>query len=423
MKQRHLFIIYALLTLVFLYFINISGLTADHQSFFKSISRDAALEYILNYPFSNKDDLQSIHEQLQFLPVAGRFNRDFLAEVNAFTSTRVIAGEQLLLVNFSSSNNKAVKALRNEAHLPPPKGGAILRIYAAGEIMPPPIRALFQGNIQGITRYYRFIAINAAHKSPEELENIISHELVHAYILSSLGVNNTLPRWFNEGVALYLSGAKDQYVTLEGLNWTRISRVSDEYAEYRLIFRYLNYALGRRGVTEFIRQTVQQQSVTASLPEATGLTNYQDLRNKAEQWRFEQQNRLTGIGIIIFIFIVGLGSWIIYQNQLHLKILTRNQVAQIAKTVQLYDRQITAEIKQISGANSPEALRKVYDRINRLKKKKALALIAEGRALAKLGQLSEARHLFAEALKTAPCSPQVVDSVQLARDELEGLIV
>ncbi|HEX3046883.1 MAG TPA: hypothetical protein VHY08_19165, partial [Bacillota bacterium] len=214
MRKCKLFIINILILFLFLGSFYTSTFTATAESLPEGVSHDAALEYILNYPYINLSDLRKIQDQLKFLPVSNQANPDyfhspeFYAEVKVFTETKVRVGEELSIVNYAHSNNKALQALREEVKILPPKGGAIVRVYKNKLVMPPPIRDLFQGNIQGFTHWRRFIAVNKVRKSPEELENIISHELVHAYIFSALGADDTLPKWFTEGVALYLSNTK-----------------------------------------------------------------------------------------------------------------------------------------------------------------------------------------------------------------------
>ncbi|HEX3047343.1 MAG TPA: basic secretory protein-like protein, partial [Bacillota bacterium] len=260
-------------------------------------------------------------------------------------------------------------------------------------------------------------------KSPEELENIISHELVHAYIFSALGADDTLPKWFTEGVALYLSNTKDQYISSNGIWGDFISRASDEYEEYRQVFRYLEHSLGRRGVARFIRRTVEQQSVTDSLPQIAGVSDYVVLRNKAQQWQTLRQNLFAGIGLGLIMIIVITGSWYGYRRRLWQKNRLQKQTQTLGKMIQSWDRKITAQTRKMFEIEAEEERKKIVSRITRMKQKKALALVSLGRALVKLGDPMEAEHRYAEAREAAGASLRVIEIIQQAQDELKGWIV
>ncbi|MCL6591808.1 MAG: hypothetical protein K6U80_17890 [Firmicutes bacterium] len=426
-RYRIIFFIFIALALSGLFPAPNHAVTAESLS--TGISRDAALEYILNYPFTTLSDLRKIQDQLKLLPVPAHSTPDyfsspeFFAGVKAFTEINAKNGEELSIVSFAHSNNKALRALREEVKIPPPKGGAIVRVYASKSVMPPPVKAMFQGDIQGITHWYRFIAVNGARKSPEELENIISHELVHAYIFSALGKNDTLPNWFNEGVALYLSGTKDQYISPGGFFGDFISRASDEYEEYRQVFKYLERSQGRQGVTRFIRQTVERQSVMDSLPQVAGATDYVDLRNKARHWHTARQNFWAGLGIGSIMILVVLGSWLGKRRRLRQKTRLQNQARRLEKLVRAYDRQIVALTRKSLEVKAGKERRKSDSRLAQMKQKKAIALVSLGRIMVRLGVPAEAGHLYAEAMENAGQWPKMVEMVQQAQDELKGWIV
>ena len=286
---------------------------------------------ILNYPFSTPNDMavvadmcaQLLNKQQSGRPRLGEAAgssddrlRAFLNVTTAFTSTATVDGEQLSIVKFADSNDKAIRRLRDEIHLPPPPGGAILRVYSIKRAMPPPIDALFGEHTQGITEYCRFIAVIAEGTGEQELKDTISHELAHAYICSILGARmDSLPSWFHEGAALYLSDGKDRYVSQTASGIDRIAWSTKEYEEYHLVFRYLSAALGPEGVAEFIRKCVQEQSVTGALKSAGGLASYEDLRARAFQWQREQDQEyesnvatavLYGVTAFVVLFVIPL---------------------------------------------------------------------------------------------------------------------
>src|SRR5262249_23623931 len=158
--------------------------------------------------------------------------------------------------------------------------------YQSKAAIPTPIQALFRENVEGITRWCRFIAVTTENKSDEEIADTVSHELAHAYISASLGLSsNKLPRWFHEGVAQYLSDAKDRYVSQTSFGIERIGWSPNDYEEFSLVFRYLDATLGTQGVAEFIRHAVEQRSADEPLRDAIGTSSYDELRNCALQWQ------------------------------------------------------------------------------------------------------------------------------------------
>lgn len=256
------------------------------------------LEDIVNspfFPFTDRQDMEAINDTCRLLlsmlereldigADAGEIKllKELLAEVAAFTSTEIVKGESYSIVTFAQSDDTALWRLRREVLLPAPPGGAIVRVYLFDEIMPLPIRALFQEQQRGITIGGRFVAVRAANMSREEREAVISHELVHAYINSYLGPDsNKLPRWFHEGVALYLPDVRNVYRSYVGIDVS-----PKDYREYRAVFRYLDSKLGRLAVARFIYEVVELRSTDEPLYDAIGTASYYELRNLAERPRW-----------------------------------------------------------------------------------------------------------------------------------------
>ncbi|GEM_PF-1237915 len=403
----------------------------------KSSSPESALERVLNYPFANEKDMQAINAMCQLLlsikppksdksegSDTGAWFQNFLSEIAAFTSTEAAEGERFSIVMFEQSSDKAVQRLREEAHIAPPEGGAIVRVYQIKKEMPQPIHALFRGQVQGITRWCRFIAVSAEDKSRREIEDIISHELAHAYISSSLGLNDEkLPQWFHEGVALYLSDAKDQYVSQTRFGIERISWSPKDYEEYRLVFRYLDSTLGRQRVAEFIQLVVQGQSVTEPLRTVIGATSYDDLRARAMEWQKKREGRSGWLGLIVMFSaaLILLLWWQRRRSRLREQIQREIERAEHSK--QTYTRQAIQDFQQMEEAETfDEMIRHGQDVAQDLEKL-AVALVTEGRALAKAGHRSEARKMFDQALHTAPQSVRVRTAVQQARNEMDGIVL
>ena len=262
-------------------------------------SADAAnFDDLVNYPFRNNQDMNRVSnlagEMLASPEV--RFSKDrenvknAIGLVTAFTSTESASGGSFKIVNFRSSQDKAITRLRDLIRIPAPEGGAILRTYDTRDSMPPIMAELFNRDTGGLTLWCRFIAVFKESKSLEQLQDVISHELVHAYILSYLGTErDDLPRWFHEGVALYLSDAKDTYSYRTGMNTEMVSWSPADYANYRLSFKYLDSRLGKAGVDQFIREAVVGRDAEKALWRNARLRSFDEMLADARKWRLYWQ--------------------------------------------------------------------------------------------------------------------------------------
>jgi hypothetical protein len=348
--------------------------------------------------------------------------RSFFDEVVAFTSTEPARGERFTIVSFADSDDKAVRRLRDEVRLSPPEGGAILRIYQSRQAMPEEIGSLFRGQVEGITRWCRFIAVDAENKSPQELEDTISHELAHAYICSLLGLSNdNLPRWFHEGVALYLSDAKDRYVSQTRFGTERIAWSPHDYEEFKLIFNYLDSTLGEQSIAEFIREAVRQRAIDGPLRTIIGAANYTELRDLALEWKSRNQKiMLLATGGALFLLIAAL-MWRGRRRQLKIKAAGEREFERAEKEKQQYAVKVVEELEQMQDSQTMVELL-THERDAMLNAEKmALELVAEGRALAKSGNRAAAKDKFNHALSIAPWSPGVKNAVQQAVNEMNGI--
>src|SRR5206468_1536113 len=100
---------------------------------------------------------------------------------------------------------RVLQVLRGELAIPPPAGHAVIRIFEPGDPMPEPLPGFHQASpeIAGASFGGPYIAIFNADQG---LDNVVAHELVHAYLSTVMGrAGERLPAWFHEGVALSLA--------------------------------------------------------------------------------------------------------------------------------------------------------------------------------------------------------------------------
>lgn len=172
----------------------------------------------------------------------------------------------LELVDLAASADPAVVRLREEAGVPPPPGYVYLRRYYAREEMPAPVQRVFENSeVAGVTMVARYIGVPEADPGTlagrifqaRSLPRTVSHELVHAYMNAVVGPQRAadLPRWYEEGVAIYFSGSGEPHaVVTPRLTITATSPA--DYAQYRRNFQFLEAHLGRERLVELIGQSL-----------------------------------------------------------------------------------------------------------------------------------------------------------------------
>lgn len=398
----------------------------------KAAPSEGFLEDILNYPFVDNNDLNTVSERCVGLartsylfldPKTREGFQRFLLEVVHFTSTQTSEAERLYIESFSLSKDKAVRKLREEIGLPPPEGGAVVRIYYFKRAMPEPVRELFREGVQGITRWCRFIAINAEGLGKQELEDVISHELAHAYISSSLGLSgDNLPRWFHEGVALYLSDARDVYVSQTNFGMGRIAWSPREYEEYKIAFKYIESRIGEQGTGEFIRRAVEGKSADEALRAIVGVSGYGELRSIALKAKADEEKKAAIIGYVIVGVVVLAISYVVRRSRRRKRLAAEIERSRAEEQKQSYLKKAAQDYEKLSETDDLREQLIHYGEVLSDTEQIALARIREGRALAKTGQKYVAAEMLDEAYKMALWSPIVRSAYKEAKNELEGII-
>lgn len=217
----------------------------------------------------------------------------------------------LVLTSLEQSDDKGIVRIRDKAGIPPPKGYIFVRFYSSRHVMPDLVYQAFQSeNVSGATILMRYVAIlSEKGTQPQEvlrrlaLPETISHELVHAYINSILGLRGIdLPEWYREGIAIYFSGSGRLHTTVSG-DFVIYTTPPEEYQQYDTNFKYLEAQLGRKILLERIRQSVEQAD-PAVLYQDLGIANYQDLAARASEWQHQRQRKALFYKIIVCVLII-----------------------------------------------------------------------------------------------------------------------
>jgi hypothetical protein len=191
-------------------------------------------------------------------------------ELSAFTSlpaASALVRERALIagvflqsrpVSLATSKVPSVVALRNYVKIPPPQALCYVKVYPSVSAMPSQVAAFFPNeHIRGVTINGRYIALLES-DFHGELEDTLAHELVHAYF--GLVSGKDLPKWFQEGAAVYFSigearalyGKPDN----KGGVIARQIAVSEDYKARLIFFKRMESRMGREKFLAYIRRSV-----------------------------------------------------------------------------------------------------------------------------------------------------------------------
>lgn len=228
----------------------------------------------------------------------------------------------LRLESLDTTNDPAVKKLRDEAGVAPPIGFVYIRYYSSRDAMPEIVRQAFENNeVMGVTLLVRYIAVlieDANTWAEQILQNqtlpeTISHELIHAYLNSILGVQDlkAFPLWYNEGIAIYFSGSgRDHSVVMP--DFTISTTSPEDYHQYDLNFKYLEAKFGREHFLELIKQSIDELNPVV-LYQDLGLpyNSYNWLAVNARGWEEKQNSRIRWIAAIVIVLLALACWWVI----------------------------------------------------------------------------------------------------------------
>jgi hypothetical protein len=245
-------------------------------------------------------DLQTIHTLTEY----------FLIFAGGYQTPE--DGSQLILVDLAESTDPAVQQLRDEAGLPPPPGLIFVRTYSSRQSMPARIQAIFADpQVAGVTIYTRYIAVLDERQTSLQQELLrrqvlpatVSHELIHAYIHSSISLEDLgrLPKWYNEGLAIYFSDSGENH-TLMTPNSIVVQTTTAEYLVYKQNFDYLEARLGRQRLLQLIRRSVEERKPDL-LYQALDIEDERYLEMFARGWRQRQVRQAQALSLTAVVLI------------------------------------------------------------------------------------------------------------------------
>jgi hypothetical protein len=128
----------------------------------------------------------------------------------------------------------------------------------------------------------------------EGFKETLTHELIHAFMTSSMGwkAGTALPTWFTEGLALWMSRARDVKLT-------------DDYRDYLRIFEFLRMKYGNRETMRLAEEVVQHKNLEKTLANLRFPSGEDGLLAAARQWRVRRE-RAQYVLIVLLLAVASL---------------------------------------------------------------------------------------------------------------------
>jgi len=255
-------------------------------------------EALLSFPVAVPDDLGRVYRSIaQHYPGDCPTLDALPCWIAGVVDTSGGQRYRIRFVNFGTSELAVVKVLRDELGVPAPKGHIVIRILALDRPMPAALAAFHKRSpdVAGVAFGGPYVAV---FQSEVGLDDTIAHEIVHAYLRTSMGpASDQLPGWFHEGVAISLAGSMPTTAEIEPGGGLEMTTLSGNYREYRRIFSATERRLGRKRYLAVIRECIQERSEGA-LYRATGTSGYRGLVGYANRGLLsEVGDFLCGAGI------------------------------------------------------------------------------------------------------------------------------
>jgi len=171
------------------------------------------------------------------------------------------------VIDLRTSKVPSVVTLREAIKIPPPSEPVFVKVYRR-EALPPVLRPAFaRQGVTGVTIGGRYVAILQTEFAKEQ-EDVLSHELVHAYV--TLASPKPLPFWFQEASAVLFSTGKARKFygrpskNDAGVTEGKIVYLDPTYKQKLQSFNYLISRVGKRRFYEWYRRAVLTGVVDAS---------------------------------------------------------------------------------------------------------------------------------------------------------------
>jgi hypothetical protein len=203
----------------------------------------------------------TIHNILRYfciclIPVLG-LSATACAQVDDSALERLFSGAKK--IDLRTCSAPSVVKLREAVRIPAPITPVFVKEFPPDAIPPEIQWAFARPGTVGVTLNHRFIAVLRS-DFKRECQDILNHELVHAYI--SLASPKELPFWFQEASAVHFSTDADRSVyarpseKYSGITEAKVSELPADYQQKLQNFHFLIVRSGPDKFYQWYRQTI-----------------------------------------------------------------------------------------------------------------------------------------------------------------------
>jgi len=234
-------------------------------------------------------------------------------EVKVDPTELAAAFEGAQILDLRTSKISSVALLRDEVKIPPPAEPVLVKTFKRNELPAVLEPAFKRKEVAGVTLAGRFIAIIHTDLQ-KEYEDVLRHELVHAYI--TLASPKPLPFWFQEGSAVYFSTGKTRKFYGQpskdrvGVMVGKTVELDPVYKQKLYSFKYLVKAAGKERFYKWFREAVTSGDVDPRKLLGTSSSN-----NKAPSVRRPVPGWLIAAAIIIVVTVIIIGFYASRQSE------------------------------------------------------------------------------------------------------------
>lgn len=211
-------------------------------------------------------------------------------------------------VDLRTTTISSVVTLREVVKIPPPDEPVLLKTFYEDKLSPL-MKSVFQDKkVRGVTINGRYVAVLHT-EFDKEYQDILKHELVHAYI--TLASPKPLPFWFQEGSAVHFSTDKPrkfygkpsekQVGAMEG----KVVEVADSYKQKLQSFHFLIDHVGKDKFYEWYKQAVETGDVDARPLVGLKPVSEAEAKDKPTQKAIPVWAWCVIGGVVILIGIIG----------------------------------------------------------------------------------------------------------------------
>ena len=168
------------------------------------------------------------------------------------------------IVDLRTSRVSSVVTLRDKVGIPAPSTPVLLKVFDR-KSLPPVLRSIFADPRKAaVTIDGRYVAVIRT-ELHDEYDDLVRHELVHAYI--TLASPKPLPLWFQEGSAVHYSMGKDWKFYGQpsrdqvGVVVGKTVELPEDYKQKLQTFNYIMQTCGEKKFNAWYKEAVESGNV------------------------------------------------------------------------------------------------------------------------------------------------------------------